>query len=311
MELPQPIAQISGDQVYCEGSSTQLTASGGTSYLWSTGETTASIAVSTPGSYTVTSANSCGSIVSAPFTVTQLPLPVPQISGNTVFCSGNPITLTASGGINYLWTTGATTAAITVATAGTYTVNAANGCGTAAASVTVTEQSVQVAFTADVVTGTAPLNVSFTNNSSPGDYAWDFGDGGNSAATDPEYEFSSPGEYTVTLTVSNALGCIDNATVNITVLEEPSSLSIPNVFTPNNDGVNDLFKISADRISDYRLLLYNRWGNVVLETNDPQEGWDGQFNGEPASEGTYFYKLEAKGLDQKDYTESGFFNLVR
>ena len=128
-----PVASISsnGPTTFCQGSNVVLTSSVGTSYLWSSGETTPSITVSTSGSYsvTLTDGNGCSS-VSSPELITVNPLPVSQISGNTTICQGSTTTLTASAGTSYLWSTGDTTQAITVGILGNYsvTVTDANAC---------------------------------------------------------------------------------------------------------------------------------------------------------------------------------------
>lgn len=85
---------------------------------------------------------------------------------------------------------------------------------------------------------------------------------------------------------------------------------IPNVFSPNGDGENDYFYITATGLDDYELMILNRWGNVVFESSNPNEGWDGTFNGTPCTEGVYFYKLKGKQKN-KEINEHGFLTLVR
>lgn len=85
---------------------------------------------------------------------------------------------------------------------------------------------------------------------------------------------------------------------------------IPNVFTPNNDGENDVYYITSTGLKEYDLVILNRWGNVVFESNNPEEGWDGTFNGQPATEGVYFYKLNAQ-QNNNEIKEHGFLTLVR
>ena len=99
----------------------------------------------------------------------------------------------------------------------------------------------------------------------------------------------------------------DNAYV---LINTSFPFKIPNVFTPNNDGENDLFFITSTGLEDYDLLILNRWGNVVFETSDPKESWDGTINGNPCSEGVYFYKLTAK-QNKTEIKKHGFLTLVR
>ena len=312
-EIPLPNPQISGNQTYCEGQQTVLTASGGNSYVWSTGETTTTITVSTPGSYTVTATNTCGQVTSPAFTISELPLPTAQISGITSFCAGSQTTLSASGGSTYLWSNGQTGASISVSNPGSYWVVAANNCGADSDTVQVTLSTISASFTADPASGAAPLNVNFINTSDPGalSFHWDFGDGSTGASAAPTHLFGQAGEYLVELTATNANGCSDTYSLTIEVLDMPSSLTIPNIFTPNGDHQNDEFIVIAERIASYKLQILNRWGNVIITIEDPQLGWDGTIQGDQASNGTYFYQITATGMDQKSYNESGFFELLR
>lgn len=127
---PLPVVNITGDNVICRGETTTLTATGGTSYVWTTGQTTASIQVSPTQTtlYRVTVTNSNGCSASNNIIVEVNPLPNVTITGNLNICAGENTTLTATGGPNYLWSTGQTTASINVAPTQTttYTVTVTN-----------------------------------------------------------------------------------------------------------------------------------------------------------------------------------------
>src|SRR5262249_40680444 len=137
---PLPTATITpgGSTTFCQGGSVTLTASSGVSYHWSTNETTSSINVTSSGNYTVqvTDANGC-SATSAATQVTVNPLPAATItpSGSTTFCQGGSVTLTASSGVSYHWSTNETTSSINVTSSGNYTVQVtdANGCSATSA----------------------------------------------------------------------------------------------------------------------------------------------------------------------------------
>jgi|GEM_PF-3176543 len=131
----------SGPTAFCQGGSVQLTASQGTGYLWSNGETTQSITVITAGTYSVkvTDANNCTATSSdINVTVNALPaVPTITVTGATTFCSGESVTLTSSSAATYLWSNGAVTQSITVNSAGSYSVTVKNAAGCAATSVPV------------------------------------------------------------------------------------------------------------------------------------------------------------------------------
>jgi len=90
---------------------------------------------------------------------------------------------------------------------------------------------------------------------------------------------------------------------------------IPNAFTPNGDGLNDLFKLAlslACPVSEYKLQIYNRWGQMLFVSYRLEDGWDGTINGQPADVGSYYYQLSVKtGLRQNVIVEHGDFVLIR
>jgi gliding motility-associated-like protein len=126
-------------------------------------------------------------------------------------------------------------------------------------------------------------------------YHWDFGDGSTSEAKTPSYKFAKDGEHFVKLTVNGESQCADSVGKVINY-ESPlgEKLFIPNSFTPNGDGLNDLFSMSVYRPCDiYKLSIYNRWGQKVFEVSDASGFiWDGTFNGEKLAEDVYVYLLE-------------------
>ncbi len=171
--LPTPSITASGNTTFCQGGSVDLVASGGTSYVWSSGPTTASITVSTSGTYTVTvtDANSCTASTSTVVTVNPLPTASITASDVTTFCQGGTVTLTASGGTSYLWAPGSqTSTAINVSASGTYTVTVtdANSCSASTSTVvTVDPTSVGGTLsptTASVCTGTNSTTLTLSGN---------------------------------------------------------------------------------------------------------------------------------------------------
>ncbi len=151
--LPTP--SISGNTVICQGQSTTLTANGGTSYVWNNASTNSSINVSQSGVYTVTATNAEGCSNTANVTVTVNPLPNVNITGNSSFCQGDNMTLTATGASTYVWSNTSTNASITVSNAGTYTVTGtnANGCSKTATKTVTVNPTYNVALTHSMCEG--------------------------------------------------------------------------------------------------------------------------------------------------------------
>lgn len=125
-----------------------------------------------------------------------------------------------------------------------------------------------------------------------------------------DLSLSSPGAYTVCYTSPGP--CFETFCIDVEIIEVNDVIvNIPNVFTPNNDLVNDLFTIEIENYSSFEGILLNRWGKTVFEWNDVATGWDGTINGNPASEGTYFYKISVIGINGDINEFSGFLELTR
>jgi len=157
------------------------------------------------------------------------------------------------------------------------------------------------------------LNASFINISSSGigvTYNWIFNNGQTTDTITNNLNnllqnIQGPNSLNVTLIVTNGdATCNDTAKI---LIEIKSSLIIPNIFSPNGDGINDVFLIKYKGYKELQLSVFNRWGNKYYETTKPEEGW----NGDKAAEGTYFYVITGKGNDEKVFEAKGYFMLVR
>lgn len=172
-------------------------------------------------------------------------------------------------------------------------------------------------FDANPIQGNAPLDVTFTNTSDPATtYDWDFGNGQTNSVNDLSSQnmtYTEEGTYLVTLTISDG-NCSDQATQEIIVnLILPLDYDMPNVFTPNNDGTNDFFTLNTVNAVSLDLVILNRWGNVVFESQEVGATWNGLVNntGATCNDGTYFYKFKIMGEDGVEIEEHGFVQLVR
>ena len=160
-------------------------------------------------------------------------------------------------------------------------------------------------FTATPEVGTVALEVEFTNTSEGVDadfdmVFWDFGTGEFSNEYAPKHTYYDAGTYEVMLIVEDYItGCIDTANTITIVTDEAASFGIPIVFSPNGDGVNDVFKVDGNNLTSVDAKIYNRWGELIYEWDLPEEVWDGRtFTGEEAPEGTYFFIISAEGVDK-------------
>ena len=135
---------------------------------------------------------------------------------------------------------------------------------------------------------------------------WSFGDDSTSIEYEPTHIYKYPGDYTVCLIAGNEFNCFDTSCLEITIF--PSEIIIPNIFSPNNDVVNDEFVIYG--INDlFDIKIYNRWGNLVFDQNPYENNWNGEnSNGKKLSEGQYFYILKN---DQEQIKLNGSVMLVR
>ncbi|MBA2613751.1 MAG: gliding motility-associated C-terminal domain-containing protein [Bacteroidetes bacterium] len=248
-----------------------------------------------------------------------------------------PVITGTTSGFSYYWTSlGSVTTAsfssftnsmVTVNLAGSYAVsvtNTLNGC-TNNAVITVVNGALTGDFSASSITGYAPLTVNFTNLTASSSTAtgtssitsvWSFGNGYSQVTTSstisPVTTYSNAGTYTVTMYVSKGT-CIDTV-VKIINVELPSKLEVPNVFTPNGDGSNDVFFLKVTNVSEIHALIYDRWGNKVFESNSNTGNieWDGKnMSGKEVSAGTYFYIITGTGKDGKDYSQKGNVSIYR
>jgi gliding motility-associated-like protein len=184
---------------------------------------------------------------------------------------------------------------------------------------------VKADFSVDPDKGEAPLEVAFTDKSIRGStYLWEFGDGKDSISklSNPEpHIYYKPGEYSVKLTIRSELGCIDSMKFNKIVVD-PSELNIPNVFTPDGDGLNDNFMVESKSLRYISIEIFSRSGMKVYtfygegERLREWQGWDGNVNNSSikASPGVYFYIIRAYGWDDVDYNskeQKGFVYLYR
>lgn len=131
------------------------------------------------------------------------------------------------------------------------------------------------------------------------------------SGTQSAVSFSTPGTHSITLISYGQSGCNDTNTYIIRLFDK-SSIKLPNIFTPNNDGVNDVFRPIMEGIKSVHVVIYNRWGVLMKEWNQVNGYWDGYTSSDmPCPEGTYFVVCEAEGVDGVKYSLKGSLQLAR
>ncbi len=256
------------------------------------------------------------------------PLPVGNAGPDKhILCSAPTITLNgtgSAGNFSYNWVpasgiaSGGTTLTPSVKDAATYTLTITDiktQCSIQDEVIVVKDPVPVASFTANPTIGEAPLTVNFTNNSNGSNiYEWNFADKNTSNDKDPTNVFVNAGEYKVKLTVSDSSKCPSIAYITVKVLER-LDYEVPNVFTPNGDGKNDLFTLtSTSGIEALSGEIYDRWGLKLFSWNQKNDGWDGRSpSGSSATDGTYFYIIKIIPQDPKKETrvERGQLTLIR
>jgi gliding motility-associated-like protein len=113
------------------------------------------------------------------------------------------------------------------------------------------------------------------------------------------------------LTGYNSKNCFSSDTINVIIIDDCGEMYVPNAFTPNNDGVNDVLYVRGICLQSLTFMVFNRWGEKVFETNDQKHGWDGTYKGEELNTGVFVYRLEGKTYDGKGFSSKGNITLIR
>jgi gliding motility-associated-like protein len=257
--------------------------------------------ITTAGTYTanLTSAIGCDSIATLILTV------------NSTVTSTNNATI-CNNQLPYTWNGQNITAA------GTYTANLTNasGCDSIATLVLTISQPTQgIRYPAATASANVPLQLSARNLGIGFNYQWNPVVGlNNYSIYNPIFNYDRQTEYTINIT-SNT-GCTATDTLLVRILAPgptiASALYVPNAWSPNGDGHNDkLTPITVNIIELKYFRVFNRWGQLLFETNILKTGWDGIYNGQPQVSDTYTWTAEAIGVDGKTYKSSGNAVLIR
>ncbi len=332
------VAQSSGNA--CQGSDITLeTANNGGIYAWygpggfSAGNAKTSIQGAWPsqsGTYTVVAVNSNGCLNKGTVDVVVYSKPTIDIDLSKALPGCEPrmnLEFTAlSNAVNpvYSWDLGnGITSAdafpknMNYPKAGTYTIKVNvkddNGCVNERTRTLEVYPTPSADFVSSYASFANPI-VQFNDqskNAKVTSWNWNFGNGAESISTlqNPSYSYPDSGSYNVTLKVKTDINCESTITKKIKVFDE-NTLFIPDAFSPNGDGVNDVFIASGNNITKFELMIFNRGGQMIFQSNDIKKGWDGHVKGVNAEVGIYVYKVNYTA-NGKTTTTTGNLTLLK
>lgn len=268
----------------------------GTDFFWSTGDNgKEAITVNAPGTYWVTSYTGDCTMRQVTDTFHLFSVSFLQTGLlDTTICSGDSIVLDAYRDyfLNYLWSTGDTSHTITVGTGAYFVTAAAEGCKGITDTIVVSKLEppyIEFPFPDDTVLckGTS-ITVGAQQEGIT--YLWSNGVTGCCIA------IAEPGYYKVTAT-SAVCGEQISDSIRVDFYGCESCLFVPSAFTPNADGLNDVFRVRTNCIlRNFKLNIFNRWGQLVYSGNSITDGWDGNYKGMPADLGVYYYQVTAESV---------------
>ncbi|MFM7813337.1 MAG: gliding motility-associated C-terminal domain-containing protein, partial [Flavobacteriales bacterium] len=269
-------------------------------------------------SVTVTASDECGNESSDQLIISIPPVPILlTTSPDTTICMNASAFLTgsATGGVGVLTTNWhnfegqGEIISVAPTSASNYVFEAFDQCGNeASADVTVLVTDVQPNFTATYVD---EFTVAFENTSVGADYVvWDFGDEFSTNEPNPVHEFNTVDTWQVTLTAHILGACSKSITQSYYPI---GYFYVPNAFTPDGDGINDVFFVKGHDLSYYYVVIFDRWGNVVYESDDIDKPWDGSVKGGDyyAPDGAYNYYITAYDERANYFERKGVITLIR
>lgn len=267
--------------------------------------------------------DACGSVAfdTLVYNIPDIPLTL-ELSPDTIICAGTEALLLAVAGggegeFTYAWSPVNSTHPLLFLqdqfSSGTYNVIARDKCGkTISGSVNVTVQDVNPIISANEVEDDFYI---FEGSTSPAIdslyYIWMFGDGNIDVAQNTEHQFDGLDEYEVTLRVQSTIGCLEEVTY--TVYPAPI-LYIPTAFSPNNDGLNDVFKAVGVGVREFELRIFNRWGDQIFYSTNLDDYWigdDKQTGVSYVNDGLYMYQIKAIGYNNEAVERSGPILIIR
>lgn len=321
-QLPEVKATVSQTEI-CKDDPVDFEATGASTYRWlpesefpdPTAQKT-TVNPSVPSLYVLEGRSEYGCIARDSAFILIHHGPNALVRSDSSICEGDTISLGASGGASFDWSTAEPLDTIQVAptiSTGYWVIPYSNkGCpGDTAFSFVRTIPYPVARFSPEADSGFVPIELAFLNESEYAlDYLWDFGDQTTSREENPTHLYDKMGKYTVTLMAFNELGCKDSTSFSPLDIIKAQVIGA-NAFTPNGDGLNDVFRFMAMGVERMTMQVFNRFGNLVFEETSKEPAWDGTMNGVPVPAGNYVYRLEVVETKGYKYTRVGNITLIR
>lgn len=303
--VPAPMVDIGNDTVVCDGNSVTIgDVIDNAAFLWNTSSTQPFITVEESGTYWRT-LDIEGCRVSDTVQVTVAPIPAPNLGADADICEKQELVLNVFEEVGtYQWNTGETTSAITVTDPGEYWVAITSPYGCIGKDTILLKYYPLPTVLLDrdtTVCEETPLVLKPVYAINDDEIRWSTG------STERQISVTTGGAYS--LQAVNKCGSVSD-TVNIRQIF--CDIWLPNAFTPNRDGINDVFRVvgNISRLESFGFTIYNRWGERLFYTADRYAGWNGRYNGDDVQVGTYIYMLEYY-LNGEPILQKGNFHLLR
>jgi gliding motility-associated-like protein len=326
VQLPLLVLTTPNNKI-CQGTSTSIFASGATNYSWSplTGLSnmqnptmvTASPNVST--NYTVTGSNSLGS-VTCPFTkeilIEVVPNVTASVTNSVAICKGQSTRIIAYGGNTYMWlpnqglsASDASDIYVTPQSTTIYTAYVSNSgnCGATATVLVKVNPIPDINAGEDFVSNLD--EAMYLKATSNGTLTWVSGEG-VLCATCPNTQIMAKKSGCYLAETVNSFGCKSRDEVCVEVTTD-YNIYIPNVFTPNGDGNNDVFLVYGTGITKLEMTIFDRWGEKLFNSKDQLQGWDGMYKGVLSKQDAYTYLVTYTSLDGKKHEKTGHVTLLK
>ncbi len=310
VQLKQPpTIALGNDTTICSGKPLLLNAGNAfVQYQWNTGNTAALQLANQAGMYSISATDQYGCMAKDTLQVLQvLPSPLVSLNKTAVRCVGQNDVLQAGGGYaSYLWQNGSTDSLITITNTGLYTVTVGNN------TICFTTDSVRILTLAKPPSNFLPADSSLCDTETLtlgtaipiNAYTWSNG------ANTPTINIQAP--TTVWLQVTDKNNCVGRDTVTVLSIKCTPQLYVPVAFTPNGDGLNDhLRPVARGLFKSYVFTIFNRYGQRLFQSTEPNKGWDGLYGGQPQNRGAYIWQCTYQGKEGPVKTEKGSFLLLR